>query len=137
MHDHRRALHIGIGCIIADQAALIGLAAKNSILIVEVANHLYQEGMDAADAAIEAARSRFRPILMTAASFVLGVLPLVLASGPGAVGRQSVSMPILGGMLLASSIGIILVPLFFITAARFVKKQPIPASKVVEEQVDA
>ncbi|MEM6508450.1 MAG: efflux RND transporter permease subunit, partial [Pseudomonadota bacterium] len=114
-----------------------GLAAKNSILIVEVANQLYQEGMDAADAAIEAARSRFRPILMTAASFVLGVLPLVLASGPGAVGRQSVSMPILGGMLLASSIGIILVPLFFITAARFVKKQQIPASKVVEEQVDA
>ena len=117
--------------------ALIGLAAKNSILIVEVANQLYQEGMDAVDAAIEAARSRFRPILMTAASFVLGVLPLVLASGPGAVGRQSVSMPILGGMLLASSIGIILVPLFFITAARFVKKQPILASKEVEEQVDA
>jgi len=117
--------------------ALIGLAAKNSILIVEVANQLYQEGMDAADAAIEAARSRFRPILMTAASFVLGVLPLVLASGPGAVGRQSVSMPILGGMLLASSIGIILVPLFFITAARFVKKQQTPVSKVVEEQVDA
>jgi hydrophobe/amphiphile efflux-1 (HAE1) family protein len=118
--------------------ALIGLAAKNSILIVEVANQLYQEGMNAVDAAIEAARSRFRPILMTAASFVLGVLPLVLASGPGAVGRQSVSMPILGGMLLASSIGIILVPLFFITAARFVKKQQAPASKVLaKEQVDA
>ena len=92
--------------------------------------------MDAADAAIEAARSRFRPILMTAASFVLGVLPLVLAwprSGWSAVGIYAYFR----GMLLASSIGIILVPLFFITAARFVKKQQTPASKVVEEQVDA
>ena len=110
--------------------ALIGLAAKNSILIVEVANQLYRDGMNAKEAAIEAARSRFRPILMTASSFVLGVLPLVLATGPGSVGRQSVSMPILGGMLLASSIGIILVPLFFITAARFVKQHVVKKAEV-------
>ena len=71
---------------------------------------------------------------MTASSFVLGVLPLVLATGPGAVGRQSVSMPILGGMLLASSIGIILVPLFFITAARFVKQHAVKKPEVTKAQ---
>ena len=103
--------------------ALIGLAAKNSILIVEVANQFYRSGMNVSQAAMEAARSRFRPILMTAASFILGVLPLVLTSGPGAISRESISMPILGGMILASTIGIIFVPLFFISAARFVKQK--------------
>jgi hydrophobe/amphiphile efflux-1 (HAE1) family protein len=101
--------------------ALIGLAAKNSILIVEVANQLYRSGLSAQEAAFKAASSRFRPIMMTAASFILGVLPLILSVGPGSVSRQSISYPILGGMILASTIGIILVPLFFITVARFVK----------------
>ena len=101
--------------------ALIGLAAKNSILIVEVANQFYRSGLSAHQAAIKAASVRFRPIMMTAASFILGVLPLILAAGPGSVSRQSISYPILGGMILASTIGIILVPLFFITVARFVK----------------
>ncbi|MCJ8318801.1 MAG: efflux RND transporter permease subunit [Colwellia sp.] len=101
--------------------SLIGLAAKNSILIVEVANQFYRSGLSAQEAAFKAASVRFRPIMMTAASFILGVLPLVLATGPGSVSRQSISYPILGGMILASTIGIILVPLFFITVARFVK----------------
>lgn len=103
--------------------ALIGLAAKNSILIVEVANQLYRSGLSAQQAAFKAASMRFRPIMMTAASFILGVLPLILAVGPGSVSRQSISYPILGGMILASTIGIILVPLFFITVARFMKVQ--------------
>ncbi len=101
--------------------ALIGLAAKNSILIVEVANQFYRSGLSAQQAAFKAASVRFRPIMMTAASFILGVLPLILAAGPGSVSRQSISYPILGGMVLASTVGIILVPLFFITVARFMQ----------------
>lgn len=113
--------------------ALIGLAAKNSILIVEVANQLYREGASAFDAALEAARSRFRPILMTAVSFILGVLPLVIATGPGAVSRQSISIPILGGMVLATTLGIILVPLFFITISRFVGSKVPQKKSIVSE----
>ncbi len=97
--------------------ALIGLAAKNSIMIVEFAKQLYQEGMPLHEAALKAARLRFRPILMTSVSFILGVMPLELSSGPGSVSRQSMATAILGGMLLATSIGIVLVPLFFVSMA--------------------
>ncbi|MBO2675128.1 multidrug efflux RND transporter permease subunit [Shewanella algae] len=101
--------------------ALIGMAAKNSILIVEFANQLHREGRSRLEAAMEAAAMRFRPILMTSMAFILGVLPLVLSAGPGSVSRHSVSIPILGGMVLATSIGIILVPLFFVTTAAWVR----------------
>jgi len=97
--------------------ALIGLTAKNSIMIVEFAKQLYREGMPLHEAALNAAKLRFRPILMTAVSFILGVMPLVFSSGPGCVSRQSISTPILGGMLFATSIGIVMVPLFFISMA--------------------
>ncbi|ARN76244.1 multidrug efflux RND transporter permease subunit [Oceanicoccus sagamiensis] len=99
--------------------ALIGLAAKNSILIVEFCRQLYNDGMKPFDAAVEAAKLRFRPIMMTAVSFILGVLPLVLSTGPGALARQSMSTAILGGMLLATTLGIIFVPLFFVTVINF------------------
>jgi multidrug efflux pump subunit AcrB len=99
--------------------ALIGLAAKNSIMIVEFAKQLHQEGMPVLEAALNAARLRFRPILMTSVSFILGVMPLVLSSGPGSISRQSMATAILGGMLFATSIGIVLVPLFFVSMARF------------------
>ncbi|AFU99359.1 efflux RND transporter permease subunit [Simiduia agarivorans] len=98
--------------------ALIGLAAKNSILIVEYCNTLVREGVSPVEAAITAARQRFRPIMMTSVSFILGVMPLVLSAGPGAIARQSMSIPILGGMLLATSVGIVLVPLFFVVLAK-------------------
>ncbi|OXS00472.1 efflux RND transporter permease subunit [Shewanella algae] len=101
--------------------ALIGMAAKNSILIVEFANQLHREGRSRLEAAMEAAAMRFRPILMTSMAFILGVLPLVLSAGPGSVSRHSVSIPILGGMVLATSIGIVLVPLFFVTTAGWVR----------------
>jgi multidrug efflux pump subunit AcrB len=104
--------------------ALIGLAAKNSILIVEYCNSLYLKGMRPVDAALQAAQQRFRPIMMTSIAFILGVMPLVLSTGPGALSRQSISIPILGGMVLATSIGIIVVPLFFVTLARFRRRQP-------------
>ena len=98
--------------------ALIGLSAKNSILIVEFCRQRYQQGLSAISAAKEAAALRFRPIMMTAVSFILGVLPLVLSSGPGAIARQSMSTAILGGMLAATTLGIVLVPLFFVTVAQ-------------------
>ncbi len=92
---------------------LIGLAAKNAILIVEFAAQKMAEGMSATDAAIEAARLRFRPIVMTSLAFVLGVLPLAIASGAGAGARRSMGTGVLGGMLAATFIATIFVPLFF------------------------
>ncbi|MCB0496504.1 MAG: efflux RND transporter permease subunit [Cyclobacteriaceae bacterium] len=93
---------------------LIGMAAKNAILIVEFANDEFKKGMSLFDAAIEAAKSRFRPILMTAFSFILGVFPLVVASGSGAEARKVMGMALLGGMVLATFLGVFLYPLLFV-----------------------
>ncbi len=93
---------------------LIGMAAKNAILIVEFANEEFQAGKSLFDAAIEAARSRFRPILMTAFSFILGVFPLVIASGSGAEARKVMGMALLGGMTLATVLGVFLYPMLFV-----------------------
>ena len=98
--------------------ALVGMAAKNSILIVEFAKQLVEQGRTFQEAALEAARLRFRPIMMTAVSFIFGVMPLVLSSGPGAVARQSISTAVLGGMIIATSLGILIVPLFFVLLGR-------------------
>ncbi|MDD3483412.1 efflux RND transporter permease subunit [Azovibrio restrictus] len=92
---------------------LIGLASKNAILIVEFAAQKYAEGMSALDAAVEAARLRFRPIVMTSLAFVLGVFPLVKATGAGAAARQSMGTGVFGGMIAATFIATIFVPLFF------------------------
>ncbi len=92
---------------------LIGLASKNAILIVEFAAQKYAEGMSAMDAAVEAARLRFRPIVMTSLAFVLGVFPLVKATGAGAAARQSMGTGVFGGMIAATFIATIFVPLFF------------------------
>lgn len=89
---------------------LVGLATKNAILIVEFGKDKYEAGMDAVDAAIEASRLRFRPILMTAFSFILGVVPLVVASGAGAGSRQALGTAVFGGMLAATMLGVIFVP---------------------------
>lgn len=92
---------------------LIGLAAKNAILIVEFASQKMEEGMPVAQAALEAARLRFRPIVMTSMAFVLGILPLVYASGAGAAARRSMGTGVFGGMLLATFVATIFIPLFF------------------------
>ncbi len=92
---------------------LIGLASKNAILIVEFAAQKYAEGMSVAEAAIEAARLRLRPIIMTSLAFVLGVFPLVKATGAGAAARQSMGTGVFGGMLAATFIATLFVPLFF------------------------
>jgi HAE1 family hydrophobic/amphiphilic exporter-1 len=93
---------------------LIGMAAKNAILIVEFANIEFHKGLSLFDAAIKAAKLRFRPILMTAFSFILGVLPLVLASGAGAEARVVMGMALLGGMTLATLLGVFFYPMLFI-----------------------
>jgi len=92
---------------------LLGLAAKNAILIVEFAIYKHQEGMSAAAAAIEAARLRFRPILMTSLAFILGVLPLAISHGAGAGARQAVGTGVMGGMLAATFLAVFFVPLFY------------------------
>ena len=92
---------------------LLGLAAKNAILIVEYALHKQQQGLSASGAALEAARLRFRPILMTSLAFILGVLPLTLSSGAGAGARHSVGTGVMGGMLAATFLAIFFIPMFF------------------------
>ncbi|HPE56032.1 MAG TPA: efflux RND transporter permease subunit [Bacteroidales bacterium] len=93
---------------------LIGMAAKNAILIVEFANDEFKNGLSLFDAAVKAARSRFRPILMTAFSFILGVFPLVIASGSGAEARKVMGMALLGGMTIATFLGVFIYPMLFI-----------------------
>ena len=93
---------------------LIGLAAKNAILIVEFAAQNAAQGMSAFDAAVAAARQRFRPIVMTSLAFVLGVLPLAIATGAGAAARRSMGTGVEGGMLAATFVATLFVPLFFI-----------------------
>ncbi len=101
---------------------LIGLSAKNAILIVEFANQRYAAGMPLVKATLEAARLRFRPIIMTSMAFILGVLPLVLASGAGAASRHSIGTGVFGGMLAATFLAIFFVPLFFVIPARLSRK---------------
>ena len=97
---------------------LIGLAAKNAILIAEFAMQGMEQGMSAMDAALEAARLRFRPIVMTSLAFVFGVLPLVIATGAGAAARQSMGTGVFGGMIVATFIAPIFIPMFFTLLAR-------------------
>ncbi len=109
---------------------LIGLSAKNAILIVEFANKRYEEGHPLLEATIEAAKLRFRPIVMTSMAFILGVVPLVIATGAGAASRNSIGTGVFGGMLAATFLAIFFVPLFFVlirALSRRLKKQPPPA----------
>ncbi len=101
---------------------LIGLSAKNAILIVEFALHKHEAGMPLAEAAIEAARQRFRPIVMTSMAFVLGCLPLALSSGAGSASRHSIGTGVVGGMLASTFIATYFVPLFFVGIMRFTEK---------------
>ncbi len=98
---------------------LIGLAAKNSILIVEFAKTRVDSGMPLLDATFEAIRLRLRPILMTSMAFILGVSPLIFATGAGAVARQTIGWTVFGGMIAATFIGIFMVPVLFVVITRF------------------
>ncbi len=104
---------------------LLGLASKNAILIVEYALMKHQQGWSTSAAALEAARLRFRPIIMTSLAFILGVVPLVLSSGAGAGARHSVGTGVMGGMMAATFLAVFFVPLFFywLTARRLTEKR--------------
>ena len=93
---------------------LIGLASKNAILIVEFANQLREQGLDVVSAAKQAAETRLRPILMTSFAFILGLLPLVFASGAGSASRHSLGTPVLGGMILSTFVNLVLVPVIYV-----------------------
>ncbi len=103
---------------------LIGLAAKNAILIVEFARRRREEGLGIAEAAMEAGRLRLRPILMTAFAFILGVLPLVVATGAGAASRRSLGTTVFGGMLAATLLTLIFVPVFYAVIERLREREP-------------
>ncbi|MFY0993614.1 multidrug efflux RND transporter permease subunit [Pseudomonas juntendi] len=96
---------------------LIGLSAKNAILIIEFAKHLVDQGVDAADAAVQAARLRLRPIVMTSLAFILGVVPLANASGASSASQQAIGTGVIGGMLSAT-LAVVFVPVFFVSVMR-------------------
>src|SRR5581483_3204987 len=109
-------------------ALLIGLAAKNAILIVEFARVRRQQGLDLREAARDAARIRFRPILMTSFAFILGSVPLVVATGAGAASRHSIGTTVVGGMLAVTGLGVLLVPAFYVAVERLAEwARPAPA----------
>jgi hydrophobe/amphiphile efflux-1 (HAE1) family protein len=113
-----RNILVEIGLVV-----LVGLAAKNAILIVEFAKQAEEAGMNRYDAAVEAARTRLRPIIMTSLAFILGVVPLVFASGAGAEMRQSLGTAVFSGMIGVTLFGLIFTPLFYVLASRFQRKK--------------
>jgi multidrug efflux pump subunit AcrB len=113
---------------------LIGLAAKNAILLVEFAASQHEEGKGLVESAMEAARLRLRPILMTSLAFTLGVLPLAISTGAGAAGRRSIGTGILGGIIAATFLAIVFVPLFFVIIQQITefifRRKTAPAEKI-------
>ncbi|MCF8502759.1 MAG: efflux RND transporter permease subunit, partial [Rhodospirillum sp.] len=103
---------------------IIGLAARNAILIVEFAETLHAEGMDIVEAATTAARQRLRPIMMTAMTFILGVMPLAVATGAGAGARNSIGIGVMGGMIASTFLGVFMVPALHVLVRRIFKLPP-------------
>ncbi|MBP6354601.1 MAG: multidrug efflux RND transporter permease subunit [Nitrosomonas sp.] len=122
LRDMPNDIYFQIGMV-----TLIGLTAKNAILLVEFASQKMKEGVDIKQAAILSAQLRFRPIVMTSMAFILGVVPLVIATGAGSAARQSMGTGVFGGMIMATSIATIFVPLFF---SWFVKKHGLKQHKI-------
>lgn len=115
---------------------LIGLSSKNAILIVEFAEQLQDEGLGTVDAAVESARIRLRPILMTSLAFILGVVPLMVAQGAGAAGRISVGTTVFGGMLAATSLNLLFIPMLYVVVRTLVPRKKL-VSLAAGEQAKA
>ena len=120
-------LYVQIGLVL-----LIALSAKNAILIVEFARDLRAEGKSIVELAIGAARARFRPILMTSFAFILGVAPLVFATGAGAGARKSIGITVFSGMLASTCLAVLFVPAFFVLIQRFEESRKARKNKPVE-----
>jgi multidrug efflux pump len=113
---------------------IIGLAAKNAVLIIEFAKDLQAQGKSPVEAAIEAAHLRFRPIIMTSLAFILGVLPLVIAGGAGSASQRAIGTGVMGGMITASTLGVLFVPLFFVVVRRIFKGSERQRQKYAHEE---
>jgi multidrug efflux pump len=123
---------------------IIGLGAKNAVLIIEFAKDLQAQGRTAVEAAIEAAHLRFRPIIMTSLAFILGVLPLVIAGGAGSASQRAIGTGVMGGMITATTLGVVFVPVFFVVVRKLFKgserqrkkyAHEEDTSKVIEEKI--
>jgi multidrug efflux pump len=112
--------------------AIIGLSAKNAILIIEFAKELQAQGRSAIDAVIEAVHLRFRPILMTSLAFILGVLPLAIANGAGSASQRAIGTAVMGGMISATVLAVFLVPVFYVVVRRIFPGKP-PLAPIEDE----
>ncbi|WP_296435164.1 efflux RND transporter permease subunit, partial [Rhizobium sp. UBA1881] len=128
LRDMPNDLYFKVGLI-----AIIGLSAKNAILIVEFAKDYYAEGRSLLDSAVAAAKLRFRPIVMTSLAFTLGVVPLAIATGPSAASQNAIGTGVLGGMISATILAIFFVPAFFVFVLKVMRtKRPVEEEDVEE-----
>jgi hydrophobic/amphiphilic exporter-1 (mainly G- bacteria), HAE1 family len=115
---------------------LVGLSSKNAILIVEFAEQLRHRGMPLVEAAVEAARIRLRPILMTSFAFILGVVPLVFATGAGSRGRHSVGTTVFGGMIMSTVLNLFFIPVLYLIIEGFRERRKVTALQAVPSEGD-
>ena len=121
LRDYANDIYFQVGLV-----TIIGISAKNAILIVEFAKELQEHGRSVFESAIEAARLRFRPIIMTSLAFGLGVLPLAKAIGAGSASQRAIGTGVLGGMVTGTLLAVIFVPIFFVVIRRIFKGQRPP-----------